>query len=52
MSKVLGTTKISKNNKITLVKEVTSRLNIKEGDLVMFVEEENGRIYIRTSEIK
>ncbi len=52
MGKVLGISKISKNNKITLVKEVTSKLGIKEGDLLMFVEEEDGRIYIRTSEIK
>ncbi len=52
MGKVLGTSKISSNNKITLVKEVTSKLDIMEGDLVMFVEEEDGRIYIRTSEIK
>lgn len=51
MGKVLGTSKVSKNNKITLVKEVTSILDVKEGDLVMFVEE-NGRIYIRSSEIE
>lgn len=51
MGKVLGTSKVSSNNKITLVKEVTSKLNIEEGDLVIFVEE-NGRIYIRSSEIE
>lgn len=51
MGKVVGTSKISKNNKITLVKEVTSTLNVEEGDLVIFVKE-NGRIYIRSSEIE
>jgi len=50
MGKVLGTSKISTYNKITLIKEVTSKLGVKEGDLIMFVEE-NDRIYIRRAEI-
>jgi len=50
MGKVLGTSKISTYNKVTLIKEVTSKLRLKEGDLIMFVEED-GKIYIRSAEI-
>jgi phage antirepressor YoqD-like protein len=50
MGKVLGTSRISTYNKVTLIKEVISKLKVKEGDLIMFVEE-NGRIYIRSAEI-
>lgn len=51
MGKVLGTSKVSTYNKITLVKEVVSKLGVKEGDLVMFVEED-GKIYIKKAEIE
>jgi len=50
MGKILGTSKVSTYNKITLIKEVVSRLGVKEGDLIVFVEE-NDKIYIQKSEL-
>jgi len=43
--RLLGTSKVSTNNKITLIKEVAEKLGIKEGDKVAFYEE-NGKIII------
>ena len=43
--KLLGTSKVSTNNKITLTKEVAEKLEVKEGDKIAFYEE-NGKIII------
>jgi|Deesub1362A_J573_1020465.scaffolds.fasta_scaffold05298_5 AbrB family looped-hinge helix DNA binding protein len=49
--KILGTSKVSTFNKITLIKEVAQKLGIKEGDLIAFIEED-GKIYIKKAEIE
>ena len=43
--KLLGTSKISTDNKMTLIDSVAKKTNISKGDLIAFYEEE-GRIYI------
>ena len=45
MKKLLGSTKVSTDNKITIVKKATEILEIEKGDILAFYEE-NGRIYI------
>lgn len=45
MRRLLGSTKVSTDNKITIVKEATSVLDVKKGDIVAFYED-NGKIYI------
>jgi len=43
--KLLGTTKLSTDNKMTLIEQVATKLKAKKGDLMAFYEED-GRIYI------
>ncbi len=43
--KLLGSTKVSTSNKVTLIKNVSEILGITKGDLIAFYEE-NGRVYI------
>ncbi len=45
MRKLLGSTKVSTDNKITIVKKATEILKIEKGDILAFYEE-NGRVYI------
>lgn len=43
--KLLGSTKVSTDNKVTIVKDAASTLKIAKGDVLAFYQE-NGRIYI------
>jgi len=43
--KLLGSTKVSTDNKVTIVKDAASILGIDKGDVLAFFLE-NGRIYI------
>lgn len=43
--KILGTSKISTGRKISLLKHIAEKLKAKEGDDVVFYED-NGRIFI------
>lgn len=45
MRKLLGSTKVSTDNKVTIVKNASELLDIKKGDLLAFYEE-NGKICI------
>lgn len=45
MRKILGTSKISTDNKITIVELAAKELNIKKGDLIAFYQED-GQIVI------
>ena len=45
MRRLLGSTRVSTDNKITIVKEAASILAINKGDILAFYEED-GRIYI------
>jgi len=43
--KILGTSKITVNRKISLIKEVADRLHAQEGDTIVFYEDD-GKIII------
>lgn len=43
--KILGTTRVSTNRKISLLKDVADKLKAGDGDDIVFYED-NGRIYI------
>jgi hypothetical protein len=43
--KLLGSTKVSTDNKVTIVKDAAALLKIEKGDVLAFYLE-NGRIYI------
>lgn len=43
--KLLGSTKVSTDNKITIVKNAAEILGINKGDILAFYEDE-GRVYI------
>ncbi|MCX9028485.1 MAG: hypothetical protein OIN86_09940 [Candidatus Methanoperedens sp.] len=45
MRKLLGSTTVSTDNKVTIVKKVTEILKIERGDILAFYEE-SGRVYI------
>lgn len=51
MEKVLGTSKVGPKYRITLVKSVQEKLNIKIGNLIVFVEDEKGNILLKVSRI-
>ena len=51
MEKVLGTSKVGPKYRITLVKPVQTKLKVKIGDLVVFVEDEKGNIIIKVSKM-
>jgi len=47
MGKVLGSTKVTVRFQVTVPEEVRKKLKIKEGDSLVFVED-NKRVYITT----
>ena len=49
MTKVLGTSKVGPKYRITLIKTVHEKLKIKIGDLVVFVEDGEGNIFLKVS---
>lgn len=44
--KILGMSKITINNKVTLVKEVVDKLNLEVGNKIVYISQ-NGKIFIR-----
>ena len=46
--KILGQSKIGPKYRITLVRDVAKRLQVKEGDTVVFAENERGEIVLKT----
>jgi bifunctional DNA-binding transcriptional regulator/antitoxin component of YhaV-PrlF toxin-antitoxin module len=52
LDKVLGSTKVQPNNRITLIKEIQSKLKVKVGDIVMYIEDEKGNIIIKKGQLK
>ena len=48
---LLGTSKNSTKNKITIIKEVADMLKIKHGDLVAFYGDGNGNVIIKKAVI-
>jgi len=51
MEKILGISKLTSKGQITIPKNVRELLNLKPGDIIVFVEK-NGEITIRRSELK
>lgn len=45
--KMLGSTKVSTDRKISLIKEVANRLSAKEGDFIVFYLNKQGEVIIR-----
>jgi len=52
LDKVLGSTKVQPNNRITVIRQVQKKLNVKIGDIVIYVEDEKGNITIKKGQIK
>jgi hypothetical protein len=51
VEKVLGTSKVGPKYRVTLVKSVQEKLNVKIGNLIVFVEDEKGSILLRVSKL-
>lgn len=49
---VIGTSRIDPRFRITLVQPIPELLNAKVGDIVVFAQDEKGRIYIKSSAIR
>lgn len=49
---VLGTSKIDPRFRITLVQPIPELLNAKVGDIVVFSQDDEGRICIRSSSVR
>lgn len=45
--KILGTSKIGPKFRVTLVKDVQERLRAKVGDIILYLEEPDGKIVIK-----
>ena len=50
MEKILGTAKVTSKGQVTIPKDVRDILNLKAGDLVVFIKK-NDEIIIRRAEI-
>ena len=45
--KILGTSKVGPKYRVTLIKDVQERLKVKVGDLIVYLEEPDGKIVLR-----
>jgi len=45
--RMLGSTKVSTDRKISLIKEVADHLNVKEGNFIIFYLNRQGEVVIR-----
>lgn len=50
--KLIGTSKISTDNKITIIKEVAQKLKIEQGDMIAFYEDEKHNIILKKAVLK
>jgi bifunctional DNA-binding transcriptional regulator/antitoxin component of YhaV-PrlF toxin-antitoxin module len=50
--KVLGTSKVGPKYRITLVKEVQEKLKVKVGDIIIYLEEPNGKITLKATSLQ
>ena len=49
---MLGSSKVQANYRITLIREVQKKLDIKIGDIVIYIENEKGDIILKKGEIR
>lgn len=52
MEKMLGSSKVQPNYRITVISKVQKKLNVKIGDIVVFVEDERGNVIIKKGQLK
>ena len=52
LEKVLGSSTVQSNNRVTLVKQIQKKLNVKIGDIVIYVEDEKGDIILKKGQLK
>jgi bifunctional DNA-binding transcriptional regulator/antitoxin component of YhaV-PrlF toxin-antitoxin module len=48
---ILGTTKLAKGGKITVIKDIQNKMKLKEGDIIVFCETDAGDIIIRKGSV-
>lgn len=48
----MGSSKIQPNYRITLTKAIRKKLNVKVGDIVLYIEDERGNILIKKGQLK
>jgi len=51
VEKVLGTSKVGPKYRITLVKPVQTKLRVKIGDIIVFLEDEKGNILLKVTKM-
>jgi len=52
LEKVLGSSKVQPNYRITVVRIVQKKLSVKIGDIVVYVEDEKGNVIIKKGQLK
>jgi bifunctional DNA-binding transcriptional regulator/antitoxin component of YhaV-PrlF toxin-antitoxin module len=52
LDKVLGSSKVQPNNRITVIRQIQKKLNVKVGDIVVYVEDERGNIVLKKGQLK
>jgi len=52
VQKVIGSSKVQPNYRITLISEVRKKLKLKIGDIIIYVEDEKGNIILKKGELK
>lgn len=49
---LLGTSKVSTDNKITVIKNVVKSLQLTQGDMIVFYKSDNGDVVIKKGILK
>lgn len=52
LEKILGTSKVQPNYRVTLIRKVQKKLKVNVGDIVVYIEDEKGNIVIKKGELK
>jgi len=52
LQRIIGSSKIQPNYRITLITTIREKLDVEVGDLILFVEDERGDIILRKGELK
>jgi len=52
LEKILGTSKVQPNYRVTLIRKVQKKLKVNVGDIVVYVEDEKGNTIIKKGELK
>ena len=52
LDKAIGSTKVQPNNRITVIRQVQKKLNVKIGDIIIYVEDEKGNIIIKKGQLR